>query len=336
MSAAAAGSAALRSLWRRSCRSAATRCSAQFAMPDPKQMSGIPRPVDRPARTAPCRCASIRGELSNNIPDQPVELLVDGKAQTVKTDDERPRRVQSRCRRAPRVKAVTVVDGERLESQEFPSPAQGGIRLMLVATDKAKEAAGRRGGQRAGRRPAQVVLGGESRIVIEPGDEALDGLLPARHHQHRARAGEPADAVRVRDAAGALSGTAVMRRIVAAGERSPARRVTVAGPFPPGSTFVQVGYSAAGHRRRRSTSPRRFRRRSSSSRVDRQEGRRHAARRRRRSTGSRRCRRRRQLYIAAAGGAVPAGQPLRLTLVGPAASQRDAALGRAGVWRRRC
>ena len=28
------------------------------------------------------------------------------------------------------------VDGERLESEEFPAPAQGGIRLMLVATDQ--------------------------------------------------------------------------------------------------------------------------------------------------------------------------------------------------------
>ena len=33
------------------------------------------------------------------------------------------------------VKAVAIVDGERLESQEFQAPAQGGIRLLLVATD---------------------------------------------------------------------------------------------------------------------------------------------------------------------------------------------------------
>ena len=38
-----------------------------------------------------------------------------------------------------RVKAVTTVDGERLESQAFPVQAQGGVRLMLVATDKEKE-----------------------------------------------------------------------------------------------------------------------------------------------------------------------------------------------------
>ena len=37
---------------------------------------------------------------------------------------------------AATLKAVAVVDGERLESQEFPAPSQGGIRLLLVATDK--------------------------------------------------------------------------------------------------------------------------------------------------------------------------------------------------------
>src|SRR5436190_687631 len=81
----------------------------------------------------------IRGDLSKNLPDQPVDLLVDGKARTVKTD------ANGRAEFGPltpgaTVKAVTVVDGERLESQEFPSPAQGGVRLLLVATDKEKEA----------------------------------------------------------------------------------------------------------------------------------------------------------------------------------------------------
>ena len=47
------------------------------------------------------------------------------------------------------MKASADVDGERLESQEFPAPAQGGIRLMLVATDKERRAAG--GRERAGR-----------------------------------------------------------------------------------------------------------------------------------------------------------------------------------------
>src|ERR1043166_8497921 len=58
----------------------------QFQMPDPKQMSGIPRPVtDLPDGSISVRV--IRGDLSNNIKNQTVELRVGGKVQTVKTDD---------------------------------------------------------------------------------------------------------------------------------------------------------------------------------------------------------------------------------------------------------
>src|SRR6516162_4541745 len=90
--------------------------SAQFQMPDPKQMSGIPRPVDDlPAGSISVRL--IRGSLSNNIAGHPVDLRVAGKVRTVKTDDNgRPVRQPTRgidCkgnhgrrRRAPRVSGV--------------------------------------------------------------------------------------------------------------------------------------------------------------------------------------------------------------------------------------
>src|SRR5262245_32654309 len=107
-------------------------------MPDPKMMSGIPRPVDDlPAGSISVRL--IRGDLSNNIAGHPVELHIGGKVQTVKTDDA-GRAQFDKLPAGAKVQAVAVVDGERLESQEFAAPAQGGIRLMLVATDKEKEA----------------------------------------------------------------------------------------------------------------------------------------------------------------------------------------------------
>src|SRR5262245_44464733 len=60
--------------------------SAQFEMPDPKQMSGIPRPVtDLPEGSISVRL--IRGALSNNIVGHPVQLHVGDKVLTVKTDD---------------------------------------------------------------------------------------------------------------------------------------------------------------------------------------------------------------------------------------------------------
>jgi len=48
-----------------------------FAMPDPKEMSGIPRPVDDlPNGTVSVRL--IRGSLSNNLTGHAVELHVEG------------------------------------------------------------------------------------------------------------------------------------------------------------------------------------------------------------------------------------------------------------------
>src|SRR2546425_7018623 len=59
---------------------------AQFQMPDPKQMSGIPRPVnDLPNGSVSVRL--IRGDLSNNITNHPVELHVGSKVLKVKTDE---------------------------------------------------------------------------------------------------------------------------------------------------------------------------------------------------------------------------------------------------------
>src|ERR1700759_5240963 len=57
-----------------------------FAMPDPKQMSGIPRPVDDLPNGA-ISVRLIRGSLSNNLTGYPVDLHVGAKTITVKTDE---------------------------------------------------------------------------------------------------------------------------------------------------------------------------------------------------------------------------------------------------------
>ena len=83
--------------------------SAQFQMPDAKEMSGIPRPAaDLPNGTVSVRL--IRGDLSNNIPNHPVELHVGSKVITVKTDDTGHSKFPDLDGRAV-VKAVAVVDG---------------------------------------------------------------------------------------------------------------------------------------------------------------------------------------------------------------------------------
>jgi hypothetical protein len=112
----------------------------------------------------------IRGDLSNNITNFPVELHVGSQVKTVNTDDSGRAQFDG-LTAGSAVKAIAVVDGERLESQEFPVPAQGGVRMMLVATDKTKGPATT---PDAPPISGQVVIGTQSRIVIEPGDETIN------------------------------------------------------------------------------------------------------------------------------------------------------------------
>jgi hypothetical protein len=204
-------------------------------MPDMKQMSGIPRPVnDLPDGAISVRL--IRGDLSNNIANHPVELRADGKARTQKTD-ESGRAQFTGLTPGNTVKASAVVDGERLESQEFAVPASGGIRLMLVATDTTK------GPATTPDAPAingTVVIGSQSRIVIEPGDDGIN-VFYLLDIDNTARVPVNTAAPFVVDVPDDATGTGIMQG------SSPAAtvkgtRVTVERPFPPGHTFAQVAF----------------------------------------------------------------------------------------------
>ena len=84
-------------------------------MPDPKQMSGIPRPVDDLPNGA-ISVRLIRGELSNNIADHPVELHVGSEVRTVKTDE------------AGRAQFNDVPAGATRQGQRRTSTASGSSR----------------------------------------------------------------------------------------------------------------------------------------------------------------------------------------------------------------
>jgi len=204
------------------------------AQPDPRQMAGIPRPVtDLPNGSVSVRV--IRGALTNNIPNQDVELHVGSNVLTAKTDGQGRAQFDNLTPGAT-VKAAATVDGERLESQEFPAPAQGGIRLLLVAT------AGSTGPTAEGSAPAitgSVVVGGQTRVIMEPGDEtvALYYLLDIVNKTDKSV--NPTTPF-VFDMPAGASGTGLLQGSSArATVKGP--RVTVSGPFPPGSTLVQVG-----------------------------------------------------------------------------------------------
>ena len=274
-------------------------------MPDPKQMSGIPRPVtDLPEGSISVRL--IRGALSNNIADHPVQLTVGGKTLTVKTD-ENGRAQFDKVTAGAAVKASADVDGEHLESQEFNAPPQGGIRLMLVATDPTKKA-----NAAAPPIPGQVVISNDSRIVIEPGDEVVT-IYYLLNIVNSAAAPVNPPSVFMFDAPKEAIGTTLMEGSTKqASVQNP--RVRIEGPFAPGVTPLQIGFelpATSGNVAINQKFPADFEHLAvvvkkvgdatlSSSQLTRQqefpvaEG----------------------MYIAATGGKIPAGQPIAIELSG--------------------
>jgi len=277
-------------------------------MPDPKQMSGIPRPVtDLPDGSVSIRL--IRGQLSNNITKHPVELHVGSRVMTVDTDDA-GRAQFDKVMAGETVKAVAVVDGERLESQEFPAPARGGIRLMLVATDTSKGPS-----TPPAETPAvagQVVLGGESRIVMEPDDEIVR-VYYLLDIDNAASAPVNPPAPFVIDVPSGATSTTIMDGSTAKAKVT-GTRVTVATPFPPGHSFLQVAYALPGGGGTIDLAQKLPANLEQLAVIVRKVGattlasRQIAQQREMPAQG--------ELYIAATGGAVSAGQPIELTLSG--------------------
>ena len=218
----------------------ATRVTAQqggFAMPDAKEMSGIPRPVDDlPNSVISVRL--IRGSLANNIAGHDVQLHIGSKVVTMKTDDG-GRAQFSDLGAGMKVSASADVDGEHLQSSEFSVPAKGGIRMLLVATDPNKKPAPAAPGAAAAIGP--VVLGPQSRFVLQPREEGVELFYLLDINNAQSFAVNP-PAPFAFDMPEGATGTAIMD-----GSSPQASvkglRVTVAGPFAPGHTFVQIATS---------------------------------------------------------------------------------------------
>jgi hypothetical protein len=201
------------------------------AQPDPRQMSGIPLPDPQlPAGTITVRV--VRGTLSNNVPDQPVELREGDNVATAVTDAE-GRAEFLTLNPGATVVASTQLDGVRLESQPFAVPGRGGIRLMLVgAADPARADAPAESGT--------VTFGADSRIVIELGEETLNVYYLLDIMNGRDVPVEPATPLMLALPDGATGSTMMggsTPRAVAAGAQ-----VTVPGPFEPGLTPLRVGF----------------------------------------------------------------------------------------------
>jgi hypothetical protein len=209
-------------------------------MPDVKQMSGTPLPVaDLSPGTVTARV--LKGALSNPIEGQTVELTGAGDTKTAKTDAS-GRATFTGLTPGMRVKVKTTVGAEPIESQEFPVPAAGGIRVMLVATDPASAQQAAEAGRLAKEPPVagSVTFGPESRFVVETGDDALNvfNILQIVNAGPRPVQTAPL----VFDLPDGAVGVGLMQgspaSAVAAGSK-----VTVTGPFAPGATMLQFAYS---------------------------------------------------------------------------------------------
>jgi hypothetical protein len=215
--------------------------SVHAQMPDPRQMSGIPLPVsDLPAGTVTVRV--VRGAMTNVIRDQQVELTGGPSPLSAKTN-ESGRAEFTGLQPGTRIKAATTVNGERIESQEFTVPPTGGIRVALVATDPQMQQQAERDRQQAERaaQPGTVGLSDRSRFVFEMGDEALNSfgifeIVNAADVPVKTAQPVVFELPNAAVGAGLLDGSTKQASVTG-------KRVIVNGPFAPGNTVVQFGYS---------------------------------------------------------------------------------------------
>jgi hypothetical protein len=213
--------------------------TAQVQMPDPRQVSGVPLPAnDLPAGTVSVRV--IRGSFANNLAGVDVDFLVDGKPTRIKTDEAGRAQIEG-VRIGATLKAVTVVGSERLESQQI-TIGQGGVRFVLAATDPetvAREAEDRKLAAGPATKGA-VVLGPGTRIIVEFTDDRLF-LFYVVSILNTARVPVDIGGPLILELPTGARGASLLEDTSSqATVNGP--RVTVTGPFAPGTTKVNVRF----------------------------------------------------------------------------------------------
>ena len=220
----------------------ASTAFAQVDMPDPSAIAGTPLPApELPAGTVTVRV--VRERMGNNIAGQDVTLTIGQDKKTVKTDDQ-GRAQFSGIAPGTQVQATTSVDGETLSSQQFAVPGNGGVRVALIAGIAAAKAKAAEEAAAAAKEPPRkgvVEIGPESRIILEYQDDNLT-VFYLFEILNNARTpidiGGPLLFKLPRGAAGASMMEGSSPNASAKGDM-----LTITGPFPPGKTVAQVGFS---------------------------------------------------------------------------------------------
>ncbi|MEZ5293992.1 MAG: hypothetical protein R2745_23115 [Vicinamibacterales bacterium] len=214
---------------------------AQVAMPDARQMSGMPLPAgDLPNGTVTVRV--VRERMGNNVPGQEVVLTTPEGTVSAVTDAQ-GRAEFSSVTPGTQVTASTTIDGETLRSQAFAVPSSGGVRVALVAgTDKAAAAEADANAKAAAgpARTGAVVFGPDTRIVLEfQNDDPTFFYIFSVVNSARVPI-QPPKTLELTLPDGATSASIV------SGPAGLARLddlvLALAGPFPPGSTEFQVAF----------------------------------------------------------------------------------------------
>jgi hypothetical protein len=221
----------------------ATLASAQ-QMPDPSLIHGkaLPAP-ELPDGTITVRV--VRESIGNDIPNQPVSLTATGRTRTAQTDAQ-GRAQFTNLPVGQEGRAAANVDGEALQSDPFTIPDRGGLRVILVAgIAKAAQRKAAEAAQATAAPPVKgtVVFGGNSRVLVQFADDVLQVyyvLEIVNSARNRVDIGGPI----VIDLPPGTAGLSVLEgsspSVTVAGGR-----ITVAGPFAPGTTSVQVAYRVA-------------------------------------------------------------------------------------------
>ncbi len=203
-----------------------------LAQPDPRQMSGIPRP-DPNLSDGSITVRVIRGSFANDVAGQTVELRAGDRGSTAETDEE-GRATFLTLNPGEQVTVATELDGVELESLPFAAPGRGGVAVLLVGASGDPGAAD----ARPAARPGRVTLSQESRILVELGEQLIEVYYLLDVFNQSPWPVEPEPPFEFRLPPGAQSGTVLggsTPRTLVDGPR-----VWVQGAFEPGVTPVHV------------------------------------------------------------------------------------------------
>ena len=215
---------------------------AQIAMPDASQLSGTPLPApELPNSVVTVRV--VRERMGNNISGQTVTLSGAGIKKTG-VSDAQGRVTFTDFAAGTNVTAEVTVDGETITSQTFPVPVRGGVRVALVA-GIAKAAAAEKAAAEAGAkeppRKGIVEFGGDSRVILEYQSDTLSVfyiLEIVNNARTPIDVGGPLLLDLPKGASGGSKLDGSSNQVSVNGEH-----VVITGPFAPGKTPVQIGYS---------------------------------------------------------------------------------------------